>query len=115
MESTIDKLPPDLTTLLTPGKLIIFAIRSCPYCERAKKLLKNKGVAYEYILCDKLGITRDQRNQFLEMTGAKTYPRIFIGSKSIGGYNELKELNSKGLLDKMLREENIAIYPKPKL
>jgi len=107
MESSLTALPADLSTLLQPGKVIIFARTQCPYCTLAKEYLDEKEVAYEYIVCDKLGITDDHKEQLFKLTGAKTYPRIFVGTRSVGGFDNLRAADEKGDLDKWLEEEKI--------
>jgi len=107
MESSISALPADLSTLLAPGKVFIFTKTNCPYCTLAKEYLDEKEVAYEYVVCDTLGITDDQKEQLFKLTGAKTYPRIFVGTKSVGGFDNLRDLDEKGTLDEWLAEQKI--------
>ena len=73
----------------------------CPYCVRAKMLLKAKGVAYEEI-----DVSRDheKREWLVKATGQRTVPQIFINEESIGGYDELSALDRAGELDKKLAQ-----------
>lgn len=107
-ELPIKKLPNDLSTLLTPGKLFIFTKTNCPFCDLAKEYLEEKEVSYEYVVCDTLGITDEHKEQLFKLTGAKSYPRIFAGTKSIGGFDDLRAKDDKGLLEKILDEERIS-------
>ena len=72
----------------------------CPYCVRAKSLLKNKNVEFtEY------NVQRDMQRQaeMLERSGgARSIPQIFIGGNHIGGCDDLYALDSRGELDPML-------------
>jgi len=77
----------------------MYSTMICPYCIRAKLLLRDKGLAYENI--DVTG-DRDARRLLLERTGSHTVPQIFIGEESIGGFDELRELDRSGELDRKL-------------
>lgn len=57
MESKITKIPNDIPYLLEDGEVLLFIIQGCPYCSAAMFLLNAKGVKYEFIDCDKVGIT----------------------------------------------------------
>lgn len=73
----------------------------CPYCIRAKMLLKSKGVAkIEEIRIDQLP---DARSTMMELTGRRTVPQIFIGSTHVGGFDDLYALDQKGGLMTLLR------------
>lgn len=103
----IEKVSNDVSELLHDGKLFIFTKTECPFCDLAKDYLDEKHVPFEYIYGDKLGITDEQKEQLGKMTGEKTYPRIFIGKKSVGGFSQLRELDENGTIDKWLDEEHI--------
>jgi len=72
----------------------------CPYCIRAKMLLKKKSIAFEEI---PVGRDPQMRMQLVEMTGMRTVPQIFINDKSIGGFDELYALERAGRLDEMIQ------------
>ena len=72
----------------------------CPYCVRAKMLLKNKGVAWEEIRVDR---DQDQLQTMLKRSQQRTVPQIFINDQSIGGFDELAALNKSGELDTLLQ------------
>ena len=69
----------------------------CPYCIRAKQLLKARGVAQiEEIRID---INPAERDLMVSATGRRTVPQIFIGDTHVGGYDDLTALDSRsGLL-----------------
>jgi glutaredoxin 3 len=71
----------------------------CPYCIRAKALLKMRGIPYEDI-----DVTGDShaRAWLLQATGRRTVPQIFIGEEPIGGFDELRELDRSGELSRKL-------------
>ena len=73
----------------------------CPYCIRAKILLKRKGVAYEEI---NVGGDHETRAWLVKTTGRRTVPQIFINDESIGGFDEMAALDRAGELDKKLAQ-----------
>ena len=77
----------------------------CPYCVRAKMLLKAKGVAYEEI-----DVSRDheKRDWLVKATGQRTVPQIFINEESIGGFDEMRALDRAGELDAKLAQPATA-------
>jgi len=60
----------------------VYTTQFCPHCTRAKRLLENKGAAYEEI-----DLTSDdaKRDEMQEKTGWMSVPMIFIGNEFIGG------------------------------
>ncbi len=81
-------------------KIIIYTKSYCPYCVKAKQLLKNKNVNFTEI-----DITNNQSlidEMLLKSAGRKTVPQIFIDDFHVGGCDDLYALNDKGELDKML-------------
>jgi glutaredoxin 3 len=81
------------------NKVTIYTTVSCPYCVQAKRLFDRKGVPYEEI-----DVTYDAtlRERMIEMSGRRTVPQIFIGAQSIGGFEELYDLERSGDLDDLL-------------
>ncbi|HSO44276.1 MAG TPA: glutaredoxin 3 [Rhodoferax sp.] len=73
----------------------------CPYCIRAKQLLKARGVeAIEEIRIDQ---NPAERNQMMAVTGRRTVPQIFIGSTHVGGCDDLVALDAQGGLLPLLQ------------
>jgi glutaredoxin 3 len=82
------------------AKVEIYTTTYCPFCYRAKALLKRKGVSY-----DEIDVTDDidLRIAMMERArGRKTVPEIFIDGELIGGFDELKALDDAGKLDSLL-------------
>jgi len=77
----------------------MFTTLICPYCIRAKMLLKKKGVTFEEI--DVSG-DHDMRDWLVKTTGRRTVPQIFIEDEPIGGFDEMAALDRAGELDKKL-------------
>ena len=80
----------------------IYTTNYCPFCSRAKSLLRSKGVQFTEI-----DVTDDHalRAKMVELSGGRrTVPEIFINGKIIGGFDELNALNARGELDALLAE-----------
>jgi len=73
----------------------------CPFCVRAKQLLKAKGVAQ----IEEIRIDTDPvaRAHMMEVTGRRTVPQIFIGDMHVGGCDDLVALDAKGDLLPLLQ------------
>ena len=72
----------------------------CPYCIRAKQILKAKGV--EQIEEIRVDVKPDERIRMMEITGQRTVPQIFIGATHVGGHDDLVALDRKGALMPLL-------------
>ena len=73
----------------------------CPYCVRAKQILKAKGVAQiEEIRVD---ANPDERQRMMDLTGRRTVPQIFIGDTHVGGCDDLVALDGRGGLVPLLQ------------
>jgi NADH-dependent peroxiredoxin subunit F len=74
----------------------IYTKEWCPYCAKAKALLKSKGLSYREI-----NITVDEtlRQEMVARSGRRTVPQLFLDGASIGGYDDLANLNASGELD----------------
>ena len=78
----------------------MYSTAVCPYCVRAEKLLRAKGVTdIEKIRVD-LDTTR--RMEMMEKTGRRTVPQIFIGDTYVGGCDDLYDLEHQGKLNDLL-------------
>ena len=72
----------------------------CPFCVRAKQLLKSKDVPFQDIDVSFDRLTRTSMTQ--RSGGATSVPQIFFDDKLIGGCDELYALEAKGELDALL-------------
>lgn len=81
------------------AEVTIYTTRVCPYCVRAKDLLKRKGVAYTEISAE----DDEVRAAMVEKAGGRrTVPQIFIGQTHVGGFDDLYALDKAGKLDALL-------------
>lgn len=78
----------------------MYSTRFCPYCVRARSLLANKNVEFIDIGVDS---KPDLRREMVELSGRYTVPQIWIGSRHIGGYDDIAMLDRQGQLDQMLK------------
>ena len=77
---------------MSPVKM--YTTQVCPYCQRAKALLKQRGVAQiEEVRID---LDPAQRDAMMSLTGRRTVPQIFIGDTHVGGCDDLIALDQKG-------------------
>ena len=73
----------------------------CPYCIRAKQILKARGV--EHIEEIRIDVDPTARAHMMEVTGRRTVPQIFIGDTHVGGCDDLVALDSRGGLLPLLQ------------
>ncbi len=84
---------------MSPVKMYTTAV--CPYCIRAKQILKSKGV--EQIEEVRIDTDPAQRDHMMAITGRRTVPQIFIGSTHVGGCDDLIALDGRGGLEPLLK------------
>jgi glutaredoxin 3 len=79
----------------------MYTTQVCPYCQRAKALLKQRGVE----LIDEVRVDLDpaERDRMIELTGRRTVPQIFIGDTHVGGCDDLVALDQRGGLAPLLQ------------
>ena len=79
----------------------MYTTQVCPYCIRAKALLKQRGVeAIDEIRVD---LNPGERDRMIELTGRRTVPQIFIGETHVGGCDDLMLLDRAGGLVPLLQ------------
>lgn len=90
---------------MTAPRIVVYSSRYCGWCTRALALLEHKGVHPEVINID---LDRAARSEMEDRSGRRTVPQIFIGDRHIGGYDDLRALDTAGQLDPLLRAEPAA-------
>ena len=79
----------------------MYTTQVCPYCQRAKMLLKQRGVTeIEEVRVD---LQPPERERMMQITGRRTVPQIFIGDKHVGGCDDLYDLDRRGGLVPLLQ------------
>jgi glutaredoxin 3 len=83
---------------LTP--ITMYATAVCPYCVRAERLLRARGVTD--IAKVRIDLEPARREEMLQKTGRRTVPQIYIGALHVGGYDDLVALDREGKLAPLL-------------
>lgn len=81
------------------AKVLMYTTQWCGYCERARRLLRQKGVTFDEVDIDS---SAEARREMLTRSGRRSVPQIFIGDQHVGGSDDLQALESSGKLDAML-------------
>ncbi len=80
-------------------KVKVYTMDYCPYCERAKSLLKTRGIVFEEIrVANDDDATWDS---LYKKAGMRTMPQILLGEKVIGGYSDLASMDSQDQLQSL--------------
>ncbi len=82
-------------------KIEIYTWQSCPFCLRAKALLKRKGVEFTEYSIDGDDQARAKMSQRAD--GRRSVPQIFIDDRHIGGCDDIYELEDEGKLTELLQ------------
>ena len=89
--------------------ITMYSSAVCPYCVRAEKLLRAKGVTeIEKIRVD---LDSSRRAEMMERTGRRSVPQIFIGDTYVGGCDELYDLEHQGRLNDLLAADGAPQPP----
>jgi glutaredoxin 3 len=79
----------------------MYTTQVCPFCIRAKQLLKQRGVnAIDEVRVD---MQPQARDEMVRLTGRRTVPQIFIGETHVGGCDDLIALDQRGGLMPLLQ------------
>jgi glutaredoxin 3 len=85
--------------MVTTPAVTMYTTSWCPYCSRARALLKRKGVEFQDIDIDE---APEKRAEMQNRSGRRTVPQIFIGDQHVGGCDDLHALEEAGKLDSLL-------------
>lgn len=88
--------------IINNNKVAVFSKSYCPYCMKAKKLLKDLNIEFFSIELDQEDNGSAIQQYLLEKTGQRTVPNIFINQKHLGGCDSLVAANSNGSLKSLL-------------
>jgi glutaredoxin 3 len=80
--------------------VLMYTTAVCPYCTRAKQLLKARGV--EQIEEIRVDLDPERRDEMMQKTQRRTVPQIFIGETHVGGCDDLYALDASGQLKPLL-------------
>ncbi|ASM76117.1 Glutaredoxin 3 (Grx3) [Vitreoscilla filiformis] len=76
------------------NKVLMYTTQVCPYCIRAKALLKQRGVSEIQEI--RVDLDPVAKGHMMEITGRRTVPQIFIGDTHVGGCDDLVALDQRG-------------------
>ena len=79
--------------------IVVYSTLLCPFCHRAKALLRKKGVNFTEI---DVGMDTEKRAEMTMRAGRHTVPQIFVGDTHVGGCDDLYALDEEGKLDSLL-------------
>ena len=96
-----DNLKPNFSLDFAMTAVRMYTTQVCPYCNRAKALLKQRGV--DVIEEVRIDLDPGQREEMIALTGRRTVPQIFIGQTHVGGCDELIALDRSGGLAPLLQ------------
>lgn len=80
--------------------VLMYSKSWCPYCERARQLLRHKGASFEEIDIEE---HPERRDEMIRRSGRRTVPQIFIGERHVGGSDDLFGLEAAGALNRLLQ------------
>ncbi len=88
------------------GDLLLYTKQWCPFCAKAKALLRSKGLEWREI-----DVTHDEvlQQEMVERSGRRSVPEIFLEGALVGGYDDLARLNATGELDRRLGREPVEL------
>lgn len=78
----------------------MYTTQVCPFCQRAKALLRARGV--QQIEEIRIDLDPAERERMMQVTGRRTVPQIFIGETHVGGCDDLIALDQRGGLAGLL-------------
>jgi glutaredoxin 3 len=80
--------------------VVIYVAGWCPYCQRARGLLSQKGVQFREVDVDD---DPKLRQEMIARSGRRTVPQVFIGETHVGGCDDLFALDARGELDRLIQ------------
>jgi glutaredoxin 3 len=84
------------------SEIIIYTTQTCPYCVRAKGLLKQKGIS-DITEIDVTNSDQLRQEMMSKAGGRRSVPQIFIDGQHIGGFDDMAALDTQGKLDGLLK------------
>jgi glutaredoxin 3 len=75
------------------GRVTLYTTEPCGFCRVAKSLLDKRNVPYTEV---NLAKDTSGRAELVRMTGMMTFPQVVIDGRTVGGYQELAQLDRAG-------------------
>jgi glutaredoxin 3 len=76
-------------------RAVMYSTALCPYCVRARRLLRRRGIPFE-----ERRMRRRDRARLAPLGGGLTYPQIVLGERVVDGFSELRRLERQGKLSR---------------
>ncbi|HKA99902.1 MAG TPA: glutaredoxin 3 [Methyloceanibacter sp.] len=96
-----------MSNRLPMTRIVLYTTPFCGYCRSTKRLLSDKGLAFEEI---DVAFDEEKRGEMIGRTaGTRTVPQIFIDGGHVGGHAELAALAREGKLDALLASESALL------
>ena len=96
-ESVITKAktfdPENFDKVIAENKIVLFSLKSCPYCKKAKKILQKKNAKTYMVQVNTLKNAAKVINFVNDKSGDSKYPKIYINGEYLGNYEALKKLS----------------------
>ena len=86
---------------MASAQVTVYSTEYCPFCARAKALLKQKRVDFVEVNVED---RPDLRSWLRSASGQTTVPQVFVNNRSIGGFSDMSALDQQGELDGLLDE-----------
>lgn len=86
------------------SKVKVYVTNYCTYCAAAKRWLAAIGVDF-----DTIDVSTDAaaRTWLVQTTGMRTVPQIFVGERSVGGYDDMRAMDARGEFVPLLDEHGV--------
>ena len=81
--------------------VLMYSTASCPFCQSAERLLRQKGVSELEIV--RVDLEPARRLEMMQESGRRTVPQIWIAQRHVGGCDDLYDLERAGELDALLK------------
>jgi glutaredoxin 3 len=95
----------EMSAAHSSSSVVLYSTPFCGYCVAAKRLLTQKGVAFQEI---DVMLDSAQRQEMMRRSRRHSVPQIFVGAQHVGGYDELRMLEARGELDELLGQHAAA-------
>ncbi|MGE0798194.1 MAG: glutaredoxin 3 [Lautropia sp.] len=84
------------------AKVVMYSKTTCPYCHRAERLLRSRGVGDADLEIIQIDREPQRRGEMINRAHRSTVPQIFIDGRHVGGCDDLHALHAAGGLDPLL-------------
>lgn len=87
-------------------KVTIYTLNYCPYCKKAKNILRDQNIHFEEIdVTSDEDVKSKEIKEKYQIKGTVTFPQIIIGKNRIGGCSDLELLIENNKLNELFRED----------